>query len=562
MLNPNTLYNAVFKPEYRKFDPIKDYFTVLIDTPAFAPLYEEVRQRLESMMNSESYLYFHSEKPADIQQITMDEHMSDVVEYLDTNIEGAPPARRYCILSYFDDENKDLDGFLKMLGYLNREPKDIVTLMICISKRMNGVNAFLSELAEKLCEKGPSFDVYLFSDGHTSYYRRALVQSICGAVIMNADLASYRERTLRKRSACSTIDSFIDSQLSADGKSRLEKTPPLRWSTVYCKHYDRQYDFLNKYLSDICKNVRHLTAPDFFRMIEDLYTSLIPAKESKDVKAALKTAISNTPYIVKTPPKGSSRTLSDHFNQVYGYKGSATVELSLKATLSGIYSYRTEELIKKCCTQIFVKCSGFAEENLYEQICTYLAQYIETLNGSCVSLRSSLRLLLDDDVLSDQQSEAIGKYLEKYTQLYLKQKAEAFWIEALRHLQTYPEIYDSYCQKACEYHTQLQELIKSIPTGRVYQFEEVELKSFTAQEILTMDQSEELCAYVHEIFNGCKDSGQGIVHPDNCSPVFGIAVDPNFYRSTPVKLENASYTICGCEYNGQYLVYIGGEKDV
>jgi hypothetical protein len=208
---------------------------------------------------------------------------------------------------------------------------------------------------------------------------------------------------------------------------------------------------------------------------------------------------------------------------------------------------------------IFEKCSGFAEEDLYDQVCSMLSQYVKSLEKSCDGIRSSLKLILDDDLVSEHYAEGINNYLDKYIQLYQKQKAQAFWIEALRNIQTYPENYEHFCTKACTYHTQMEELIKNIPTGRVYHFDDVELKNFTAEEILTMDQNEELCDYVRTLFNCCKDDGHGTTFPENCSSVFSVNIDPNFYRTSTVKLETPSYTLCGCEYNGQYIVYIGGE---
>ncbi len=562
MLNLNSLYNAVFKPVYRHFNPRSDYFTVLIDTPEFEPLYQDVNSKLESLMNSEAYIYFHADNPSDIDRDMVEERLSQVTEMLDMRLHDEQPARRYCLLTYFNDNCRDFDRILRLLTYLNRETRDVVTLVVCLSKRMSGQSELLDEVTRKLYEKAPYVDLYIFNDAHTAYYRRTLTYSICGVVIMNADVNSKRERDARKTVAVTAVENYIGTQLSEDGKKWLHNLPAVRWSTLCCKYYDRQYDFLNKYVSDACKNIKQLNIRDFTGMMEEIYRTLIPTKEARDVKPILNQAITLIPHIVASIPKSSARTLNDYFCFVYGDKGLSNVELTLKVTLFRIYSHRIEGIVKKCCLLIFQKCSGFAEENLYEQVCTLLEQYLNSLHASCNGIRNTLKLILDEDIIKNRYEDGVDKYLDKYIQFYEKQKAETFWREVLRLIRIYPENFRMYCETACNYYKQIRELTESLPVGRIYSFEDIKIKAFTAEEILTLDKSEGECSYIRTLFECCRNDGRGAIPPENCTQVFNFSVDSHFYRSSQVTLANDSYTLCGCELNGQYFVSIGGKQDV
>lgn len=566
MMHPNSLYNAVFKPKYRKFNPNTDYFTVVFDTLSFTPIYQETLSKLDSWMNHAAFRYFHAETQADLDRYAVEERLSEITELLDSQIQNEPPARRFCILTYFDDENKDLNSVFQLIGNLSHEPRDVVSLMVCMSKRMSKQKAFLYDLAEYIKTKAPYVDLYLFSDGHTPYYRRALVQSICGAIMLYAEQEAYRAKNSKRGLAAASINQYLNSNISEDGRLWVQSLPDIEWSTVYFKYYDRQYDFLSRYLSDLCANLKQLDSQGFVVLLDEIYRSVVPTKDLKEIKTTLKKAISMMPYVIQSVPKKAARSLRDHFYLVYGQNGISAVDLTLKATLSGLCRYNSEEYVKKCCHLLFKRCSGFAEDNLYTQVYTLLEQYVSTLNSSYKGMDKTLKLILDEDIGLEQYdenvSDSLQKYVDKYVQMYLKQKLEAFWIEVLRQIRTYPDEYTSYCEQAKDYHLQLQELVKEIPTNRVYQFDDLPITPLTADEILTMDQNEERCAYISELYLERASDEQKVLAPENCFAVFGVQFDSHFYQSHMVEIKTESYTLCGCEYVGKYLVLIGGDEDV
>lgn len=566
MLNSNTLYNAVFQPKYEKFNPATDFFTVIVDTPSFAPFYQEVRSRLNSLMNQDSFRYFHAQSEAELSRNAIEEKMSEVIEVLDSHIENEPPKRRFCVLTYFDEENREIDSLLWLLGHLEHESRDVVTLMVSISKRMSGQPQFLHRLFAAVSEKAPYVELYLFTDGHTPYYRRSLVQSICGAIVVYADLEKYRTKCGKQSVVRSNVEQYISSSLSDQGREHILSLPAVEWSTVHFKNYDRRYDFINQYLLHLCNHLKRIDSDSFESLQNEIYQTVVPSRDGREVRTALDKAISAIPYVVKAVPKNSVHTLQEYFELVYGEKGISTVDLTLKATLSGIYRFNTEERVKKCCRLLFEKCSGFAEEDLYAQVCSLLEHQVQKLHSSYQGMGKKIKLILEEEFDAGQYTEGVedsmGQYLAQYILLYEKQKTEAFWVEALRQIKTYPEEYTEYCRKACEYHGQLQQLMGEIPTSSVYRFDELPLLSLTTEEILSLDQNEALCVQINRVFAQYKDEVQRILAPENCAPVFSISSDSHFYQSYSVELQTESYTLCGCEYIGKYLVLIGGDEDV
>lgn len=562
MLNLNSLYKAVFKPEYSRFDPLNDYYTILMDTPAFMSLYEEFYDRIEYLMSADAYTYLHTEADADLDRNTVEEKLSEIAEMLDMRTNSMHVSRRFCVLAYFDNDHQDVDDLMRRISWLNRDNRDVLTLLVCISKRIENRDALLEKLEEKLSDKANQVDLYLFTDGHTTYSRRALIHSICGAIVMNGDLAAYQARKSRKNLAAMTIGQYI-ANLGEDGKRYLADMRPIRWSSLHCKYYDRQYDFLNQYIADACDNVRKMSTEDFAGILDDIYRALLPHYDAAEVKLVLMDAFRQIPYVVAAEPRQQSlSTLRAHFISIYGENGVATVDLTLKATLSGVYNYRVEDLARKCSEQIFARCAGFAAEDLYELVCQMLERQMKSFAEGCDGIADSLRRILDDDMQAGYSESFEEDYLDKYLHYYQKQKVLVFWQEVRRLITTYPDNYSSYCSQSKDHHDQLAKLRESIPTNRIYQFEGLKSKSYTAAQLLSMEGDEASCEHIRTLFSTSRDEGKGIVAPADCGPVLSIPFAPHFYQSAPVELKTASYTMCGCELNGQYFVMMGAEQDV
>lgn len=562
MLDFNSLYNAVFNPQYPEFDAQTDYYTVIFDTPEFKHLYPEISSKLNTMMSSDSYVYYHSETYDDLSENCIDNHLSDVSEFLDMRIQGDPPARRYCLISYFDNGNHNTDCIFDVLSNIKREPKDIVTLMVCMPKQMSEQKKFLRDLAFQLLEKAPYVDWYIFCDMNTSYYRRLLGYSICGVIINNSNLAMQKRRKYRKNAANNTVVNYIDTQLGEEGKQYISKLPEISWSTVCYKYYDRQYDFLSKYVLDTCKNLKQITPQYFVGLIDSIYRSLVPAKDPAMVRDLLNSAVEFMPYVTPSVPKNAVNTLSDLFYVAYGENGYSAVELSLKATLTSLYSYNIDTLVRECCRKIFEECSKFAESGIYETVCQMIIDKVEAVRVSAKGITSNIKLILNEDIVYGSHSDLLNKFLDKYNLYYTNQKEELFWSEVLRIITSHPEDYDEYCNNASRYYNEIGELTKVLPVINAYNNGSVEIIELAAAEILSMDKNEELCEHIRSQFEHLKQDGAGKNSPQDCSAVLNIEFDPHFYESCKVEYHNDAYELCGLEINGKYLAYIGGENNV
>ena len=231
MLNLNLLYKAVFKPEYQRFDPTKNYYTIFLDTPSFAPLYPEFNDRIEYLLSADSYSYLHASENAALERNEVEEKLSEIAEMLDMRTNSAPPARRFCLISYFDDENQDVQAVARQISWLECDSRDVVTLLVCLSKRMSGKAELLENLVGALGEKAKTVDMYVFTDAHTVYYRRALINSLCGAVVLNSEVAQHQTHKQRKYAAAVSVGKYIDS-LGDDGRRYLSTKKPMLWSSL------------------------------------------------------------------------------------------------------------------------------------------------------------------------------------------------------------------------------------------------------------------------------------------------------------------------------------------
>lgn len=559
MLNLNNLYKSVFKPEYQRFDPIRNYFTIFLDTPAFAPLYQDFSDRIEYLISSEAYAYLHAAEDAALERHAVEERLSEIAEMLDMRTNSAPPARRYCLLSYFDDEHQDVEEVARQVSWLECEPRDVVTLMVCLSKRMSGKVDLLEKLVDALGEKAKSVDLFIFTDAHTVYYRRALIHSLCGAVVLNAELSQYQARKQRKSATSMSVDQFIRS-LGEDGRKYLASKKPMVWSSLFCKYYDRKLDFLHQYAVEACDSVKKLTQEEFVTFAEQVHKSLVPHREKGVVKSTISRAMDMIPYVVANKPKVSLSSLRSYLQYLYGDRGVGAVELTLKATLSGIYNYRIEDLAEQGCDRLMELCSGYAMPDWEQQVKGMLDVYIRTLRDAASNAQSSLEKLLDDDLMGDEEG-SLDRYLNQFQRYYEAQKAMLFFDEVSRKLRAYPERYEKYSRHAEELAEEMQQLRLSIPTGRVYQYDKLAVPALSAQQLLTMDTSEELCVSIRNLFNSQQDNNTGVTAPADCSPVFAIPLSPQFSRTAPVDLHTAAYTFCGCELTGQYFVSMEGEQD-
>lgn len=561
MLNLNSLYNAVFHPNFRKFNPRADAYTVLMDTPAFEPLYPGVLSNLESWMNPDAYTFLHAKSGDDLRRERVEERLSQIAEMLDQRYFDEPPARRFCLFAYFDDSHREtgeIFDLLERIGADGRDSRDSVALMVCLSGRMEGVRPFLEEFSQKLAQKtSGGLDLYLFSDGHTAYYRRSLICSLCGAVVMNVGLDRIRAHESRKSAARSAVNRYVASQLGEQGQEWIKTLPPLAWSTLYCRYYDRQYDFLCRFVSDACKGLKSLENADFFRIVEEIYAAEIPDRDKNEVCERLVQAVSLIPSLSDHTPKGSVYSLEGYFQSLWGDRAKSAVYMTLKATLSAIYNDQLENSMRRCCEILFERCSQFAQEKLYDRVCELLEAYLASLRTAGQGAARGLDAALSADTTPESWKDVLKEYTEKYLQLYLLQKKESFWNLALRQIRAYPQDYEPVCRKAGDYHRQIRELTDGLPAFGEGA-EKVCPREFTAGEILTLDQNSEICEMIFRLFQNGKDFGQTLSYPENCRPVFTLPLDPQFYQSGQVELSTDSYTLCGREINGLYLVHIGG----
>lgn len=560
MLNLNHLYKEVFKPEYQRFDPIRNYYTIFMDTAAFAPLYPDFIDRIEYLLSSDAYSYLHTSAEGELSRYDVEEKLSEIAEDLDMRTNSSPPARRYCLLSYFNDEHQDVATVARQLSWLECDSRDVVTMMVCLSKRMNDKIAFLEKLTEALGDKANSVDLFIFTDAHTAYYRRALINSLCGTVLMNTERDRYQQRKERKTSIVNTINSFVRT-LGEDGQRYMAGKTPVSWSSMFCKYYDRKLDFLHQYAVEVCDGVKKLSHEEFVGFAEEIYRNLIPHREKGTVKASIQKAVEMIPYVVPTKPRTAMSSLRNYLKYLYGERGVATVELTLKATLSGIYNYRIEQLAERGGERLMELCSGYAMPEWENRIRGMLDDYINSYTQLVNSAQSSLETLLEDDLMGDEEG-MLERYLEQYHRLYETQKALLFWEEVRRTMQVYPERYEGYSERAQQLCEQMQQLRESIPTSRVYQYDKLNVPQLSAEQVLTMDTSETLCASIRALFNSQRDNNTGVSAPTECSPVFAVPLSPQFSRASTVELHTAAYTFCGCELNGQYFVPMEGEQDV
>ena len=560
MLNLNLLYKAVFKPEYQRFDPTKNYYTIFLDTPSFAPLYPEFNDRIEYLLSADSYSYLHASENAALERNEVEEKLSEIAEMLDMRTNSAPPARRFCLISYFDDENQDVQAVARQISWLECDSRDVVTLLVCLSKRMSGKAELLENLVGALGEKAKTVDMYVFTDAHTVYYRRALINSLCGAVVLNSEVAQYQTHKQRKYAAAVSVGKYIDS-LGDDGRRYLSTKKPMLWSSLYCKYYDRKLDFLHQYTMETCENVKKLTQEDFIGFANEVYNSLVPHREKGAVKTTISRAVEMIPYVVPGKPKQALSSLRSYLQYLYGDRGVGAVDLTLKATLSGIYNYRIEDLGDKGCLRLMELCSGYAMPDWELQVKAMLDTYIRSLRDAVSNAQASLEKLLDDDLMGDEEG-TMDRYLNQFQRYYEAQKILLFFDEVSRKLHAYPERYDHFSRRSEELAQQMELLRQSIPTGRVYQYEKLPVPALSAEQMLTIDQSEALCASIRALFNSQQDNNTGVTAPTDCGPVFAVVLDPQFSRTASVELHTAAYTFCGCEMNGLYFVSMEGEQDV
>lgn len=556
MLNLNLLYKAVFKPEYQRFDPVKKYYTIFLDTPEFAPLYPDFIDRIEYLLSVEEYSYLHAEN-APLTRNDVEEKLSEIAEMLDMRTNSALPARRYCLVSYFDDEHQNVDAVVRQISWLECDNRDVITLLVCLSKRMSGKVAFLEKLAEALGEKAKSVDLYVFTDAHTTYYRRALINSLCGAVMLNSELSQYQARKQRKSAASTMVNNYIRA-LGEDGQSYLRSRTPTLWSGLFCRYYDRKLDFLHQYAMEACDNVKKLTQEVFVAFAEQVYKDTVPHRDKNAVSSTIHRAVEMIPYVVPAKPKQPLSSLRNYLQYLYGECGVGTVELTLKATLSGVYDYRIETLAEKGTERLMELCSGYAMPDWEIAVKTMMDFYVRSLKDAVNSARSSLEKLLDDDLMGDMEGGMDG-YLSQFRRFYEAQKMMLFWEKVSRKLEAYPERYEQYSRRAEELCLQMEQLRQSIPTGRVYQYDKLSVPSLSAEGVLSMDASESLCASIRTLFNSQQENNTGVAAPADCNSVFAIPLSPQFSKTVSVELHTAAYTFCGCEMNGQYFVPMEGE---
>lgn len=552
MLNITSLYNAVFKPALPKYDPKTDYFTVLIETPSFK-FGQEIRSKIEYLMTPDSYMCLNIDGDSDV----MKNKLTEVDQKLDKwMLLGNVPARRYCFLAYFDEENQDYTSLLKLVSDLPLDQNDVVTLMLCVSKEIGDTNEayehFVDTVAQAVYKLSPKIDLFLFTDKHIRSNYIKLVNSISGSIIMNSKLASYEAKRVRRDEVERYVKHHID-QLPEAGQQAMQSMLPIRWSSVHLNYYDRQDEFLNKYIITACQNLKKLSADNFYEMLNSIYESLIPEQDELRVSKALKEAVDRIPYISSTPPKNIDLYFRNYFEYLYGDKAVSTIELSLKATLSGIFNYRTEDKVVQVCDLIFDKCSGFAVDDLYDQVCSLLEAYLNTLDDSRNELAKDLKRYLDNT----PYTSGLDVYLGKYTQLYTMQKVRAFWNDVLKRIRTYKSEYDSYNDKACEYHDQIKKLCEGILVQGFFDFSYTDTKQFTAEEILTLESDEDAIEHIRSVFASCQIQDKDIDCPTDCESVFTASLDPFFSRCTQgIEWPIASNSFVGCELNGLYLSFM------
>lgn len=557
MLNLNTLYNAVFKPERRKLDPARDYYTILMDTPDFLPFYTDLRGRLDQLMSEDAYTFMHAEN-APLSQNEADEKLSQITEMLDMRTNGMAPPRRFCLMAYFDDDHKDTAYLPEMISWLGAMPNDVVTVFVVLSKNMAEKGEFLNELGNALGHWAKVVDLYVFTDAFTQFYRRGLVHSLCGAIVMNVGVTDYQRRKSRKSAAENMVDAYVDA-MAADGQESITKHCPIKWSSIYCRYYDRQYDFLNQYVSNACENVRGLTKDDFLRVADEAYQQVIPQRTTVAVESIVKNAVSYIPHVTANSTKVSMSTLRYYFDQLYGDSGAATVELTLKVTLAGLFNYRVEELARECSELIFEKCAVFATKNLYNNLLGLLEDYIATFRKSCDNIAKTIQLSLDDDMPEEARTSHLNDYLKKYIELYTRQKALSFWEEVLRLVRSHPEYYDAICRKSEDYFQELEDVKKSLPANSIYVYDISSDRTYSTGELMNLESDAASCALIREKFNRAQGGAAGAVAPADCNMVFNVPIAPHFYKGETVQMETASYTLAGYEINGKYFVTMGAE---
>ena len=558
MLNFNSLYNAVFNPVYPPFDSVRDYFTVIFDTVGFDVLYDDVSSRLKSMMNGESYVYYHSESESDLEKSNVEERLSEVTEMLDVRVHGDPPSRRYCILAYFDENNRSFESVLGLLKTIKREQKDVVTLLACMSKELADPEGFLKDMGFALKENAPFVDWYVFSDLNTKYYRRLLEYSICGVIINGSTISLQAQKSTRRANAEMAVNNYIETQLSDEGKSWVKSLPNMSWSTACYKYYDHQYDFLCKYLLDVCKNLKALSKETFFGMLDNYYETLVSAKDNVRIRSIMEKSIDLMPYVISSVGKGNEVELCDFYRTVYGDRGPSAVELTLKTTLASLYNYNPTGIIDDCVNRLFSDCSGYADANIYANVCGLLKQRIEELEQGCASINSSLKFILSELVTVETYRDIQKKYIDKFHNLYVKQKEMQFWTQVLDNISRNPENYTECCKLSSDCYNEIQNLIRSRPAVTPYDGMKIKTVELSAAEILDLDSNTKVCGHIKESFSLVGGGNEGKSAPDSCSPVFDVNFDPNFYRGEKVNYSNAAYELCGLELNGRYLVSLGG----
>lgn len=558
MLNINSLYNAVFKPEAKRFDPRDDYYTIILDTPEFAPLYGEFSSRMGYLMNTESYSYIHAEGTMPLKRTDVEERLSQIAEMLDIRTNGMPPQRRFCLMTYFETADADVSQLSQLMSWLDAGMRDVISLFVCIPKRMENVDSFLARLGETLKSQADKLDLYIFTDANTDFYRRGLLHSICGAILMNSQIKHYQERKFRLSAAVSGVEQYVSS-MAEDGRKRIEKMPAIRWSSLFCRYYDRQYDFLNQYIAAACENIKILTAQGFEEELQAIYEQTVPHKDAKSIKRMLQQAVAYIPYVVPSRPKLSISTLRYYFDHVYGDRGMQTVEMTLKATLAGLIDYRMDDIVQQCCEMIFDKCADYATGDLYEKVLALLESYLDNLRKHCEASAKNIQLSLEDDIPEEAREHQLDEYLTKYVELHMKQKAISFWNLVVRTIRAYPERYKDACLRSDENYRHLEELKRSLPSNPVYRFEILERESYSAGQLLNLEHNDERCEKIRKMFNNTNGGGADIVPPSECTLVFNIPIAPHFYRGEQVRLDTTSYTLVGYEINGKYLVTMGEE---
>ncbi len=557
MLDLTTLSHAVFHTEARRFDPNTTYFSVLIDTPAFAPLYSAMRSRISYLLPENQIAWVHKEDGTALTQEELDEAISGIAERLDRETWGEPPKRRYFLFAYYDDSHTDGKDLFSLLSSLPNERGDAITVILCLSARMEAQNAVLDRVARGLEACGRAVELYLYAVQNGSYYRRVLIDSMGAAVVLNTDFAECANRQSRKRDAENHV-AIRMAQLGEDGVDYLSRFPSVSWSTMCGRYFDRRHDFLSKYLSDLCRCLKQPQESDFQPLLRRIYAEVLPQPEARGIKPKLRDAIALIPSMTPTPPKRPTGTLSSYFVTLYGEKGSYYVDLTLSAMLSRLLRGVSEKPVKAAATMIFDEMAQYHLPDLAGKVCEMFEGYLQKLRPVARPDHRALESILNADMSAEHYDESMDSYIDAYYRMHLTQIEMLFWEETLRYIKSHTEEFSTQCEQARTYFEQIATLQNEVK-GSVQDGEIVYHEAYSAREVLHLAQNQARCDEIRAIYERLPENAYAGEAPRDCKHVFVFDLDPGFYRSYSLTLPTATYLIYGCAYNGKYLVHIGGE---